>query len=242
MARISPTRSVARARLISSSSAESAATGAGLGESDPRPCVPTRGIVQPLIRFDHRGMGMSDPFVGSEQRSLESRAEEMLAVFDVAGSEEAHWWRTTSGFGGGATSVGSGIAFVDRANTSSKAYREPGSCSLWPSDRPTDGADADRPTGQPDRSVTTTAEAWYRHSPGLDERRPSVSAMSSAKSRDAFRRSWAPTTKRRVRSCGEVHRCPGHHRLRHAQSIRTPTSTASRVDPKGRSANRERSR
>jgi class 3 adenylate cyclase len=42
-----------------------------------------------LIRFDHRGTGMSDPLGRSEQRSLEGRAGEMLAVLDAAGSERA---------------------------------------------------------------------------------------------------------------------------------------------------------
>lgn len=42
-----------------------------------------------LIRFDHQGMGMSDPLGRSEQRSLEHRAGEMLTVLDAAGSERA---------------------------------------------------------------------------------------------------------------------------------------------------------
>ena len=42
-----------------------------------------------LIRFDHQGMGMSDPLGRSDQRSLEGRAGEMLAVLDAAGSERA---------------------------------------------------------------------------------------------------------------------------------------------------------
>jgi class 3 adenylate cyclase len=42
-----------------------------------------------LIRFDHQGMGMSDPLGRSEQRSLERRAGEMLTVLDAAGSERA---------------------------------------------------------------------------------------------------------------------------------------------------------
>jgi pimeloyl-ACP methyl ester carboxylesterase len=42
-----------------------------------------------LIRFDHQGMGMSDPLGRSDPRSLESRAGEMLAVLDAAGSERA---------------------------------------------------------------------------------------------------------------------------------------------------------
>ena len=42
-----------------------------------------------LIRFDHRGSGMSDPFGRSEQPSLEERAEEMVAVLAAAGSERA---------------------------------------------------------------------------------------------------------------------------------------------------------
>lgn len=41
-----------------------------------------------LIRFDHRGMGMSDPLGLSEQPSLEGRAKDMLAVLDAAGSEK----------------------------------------------------------------------------------------------------------------------------------------------------------
>jgi class 3 adenylate cyclase len=40
-----------------------------------------------LIRFDHRGRGMSDPLGPAEHPSLESRAKEMLAVLDAAGSE-----------------------------------------------------------------------------------------------------------------------------------------------------------
>jgi class 3 adenylate cyclase len=42
-----------------------------------------------LIRFDHRGRGMSDPIGPSDHPSLESRATEMLAVLDAAGSERA---------------------------------------------------------------------------------------------------------------------------------------------------------
>src|SRR5688572_12591928 len=42
-----------------------------------------------LIRFDHRGRGMSDPLGPSDHPSLESRAKEMLAVLDAAGSERA---------------------------------------------------------------------------------------------------------------------------------------------------------
>ena len=42
-----------------------------------------------LIRFDHRGRGMSDPIGPSDHPSLESRANEMLAVLDAAGSERA---------------------------------------------------------------------------------------------------------------------------------------------------------
>ena len=42
-----------------------------------------------LIRFDHRGTGMSDPIGRSEQPSLEARAEEMLVVLDAVGSERA---------------------------------------------------------------------------------------------------------------------------------------------------------
>lgn len=42
-----------------------------------------------LIRFDHRGAGMSDPIGRFEQPSLEARAEEMLAVLDAVGSERA---------------------------------------------------------------------------------------------------------------------------------------------------------
>ena len=42
-----------------------------------------------LIRFDHRGMGMSDPLGRAEQPTLEHRADEMLAVLDAAGSERA---------------------------------------------------------------------------------------------------------------------------------------------------------
>jgi class 3 adenylate cyclase len=42
-----------------------------------------------LIRFDHRGTGMSDPLGLSEHPSIEARAEEMLAVLDAAGSERA---------------------------------------------------------------------------------------------------------------------------------------------------------
>jgi class 3 adenylate cyclase len=42
-----------------------------------------------LIQFDFRGGGMSDPLGLSEQPSLESRAAEMLAVVDAAGSERA---------------------------------------------------------------------------------------------------------------------------------------------------------
>jgi class 3 adenylate cyclase len=42
-----------------------------------------------LIRFDHRGRGMSDPIGPSDHPSLESRAKEMLAVLDAAGSERA---------------------------------------------------------------------------------------------------------------------------------------------------------
>ena len=42
-----------------------------------------------LIRFDHRGRGMSDPLGPSDRPSLESRAKEMLAVLDAAGSERA---------------------------------------------------------------------------------------------------------------------------------------------------------
>ena len=40
-----------------------------------------------LIRFDHRGMGMSDPLGRSDPRSLEGRAGEVLAVLDAVGSE-----------------------------------------------------------------------------------------------------------------------------------------------------------
>jgi class 3 adenylate cyclase len=42
-----------------------------------------------LIRFDHRGVGMSDPLGRTEQPTLEQRAHEMLAVLDAAGSEQA---------------------------------------------------------------------------------------------------------------------------------------------------------
>jgi class 3 adenylate cyclase/pimeloyl-ACP methyl ester carboxylesterase len=43
-----------------------------------------------LIRFDHRGTGLSDPpALGTVQPSLEERAKEMLVVFDAVGSERA---------------------------------------------------------------------------------------------------------------------------------------------------------
>jgi pimeloyl-ACP methyl ester carboxylesterase len=42
-----------------------------------------------LIRFDHQGMGMSDPLRRSEHGSLEARAAEMFAVLDAVGSERA---------------------------------------------------------------------------------------------------------------------------------------------------------
>ena len=40
-----------------------------------------------LIRFDHRGTGLSDPLGRAEQPSLEEQAEEMVAVLDAVGSE-----------------------------------------------------------------------------------------------------------------------------------------------------------
>lgn len=40
-----------------------------------------------LIRFDHRGQGLSDPLGLSEPSSLEGRAEDMLATLDAAGCE-----------------------------------------------------------------------------------------------------------------------------------------------------------
>jgi class 3 adenylate cyclase/alpha-beta hydrolase superfamily lysophospholipase len=42
-----------------------------------------------LIRFDHRGTGMSDPLGRSEQPSLEARAADTLAVLDAVGSVRA---------------------------------------------------------------------------------------------------------------------------------------------------------
>lgn len=42
-----------------------------------------------LIRFDYRGRGMSDPLGPADHPSLESRAKEILAVLDAAGSERA---------------------------------------------------------------------------------------------------------------------------------------------------------
>jgi class 3 adenylate cyclase len=42
-----------------------------------------------VIRFDHRGSGLSDPLGLSEQPSLEQRAGDMLAVLDAVGSEQA---------------------------------------------------------------------------------------------------------------------------------------------------------
>jgi class 3 adenylate cyclase len=40
-----------------------------------------------LIRFDHRGLGLSDPLSLTEQPTLEERTNEMLAVLDAVGSE-----------------------------------------------------------------------------------------------------------------------------------------------------------
>jgi class 3 adenylate cyclase/alpha-beta hydrolase superfamily lysophospholipase len=42
-----------------------------------------------LIRFDHRGQGLSDPLGLSGQTSLEARVEDTLAALDAAGSERA---------------------------------------------------------------------------------------------------------------------------------------------------------
>jgi len=42
-----------------------------------------------LIRFDHRGTGLSDPLTLTDQPILEAGAKDMLALLDACGSERA---------------------------------------------------------------------------------------------------------------------------------------------------------